>query len=83
VRAAAAARVTTRSGLPVLLVDGVVPPRRWCGTVARPTGLAGRSAVRLQLVTADEVGPGCPLTIDLYRDPDGRIDTVAAYRSRS
>lgn len=53
--------------------------------VTPPAGTAGRGPLRLQIEAVDSPDrEQCPLTVDLFRDADGRIDAVAIVpRDRS
>lgn len=69
----------TRSAMPRLVVDSLVPPSRLCG-VAVPSAYDERLTLRLEINPApDGADQLCPFTVDLYRDPETRIEAVAIY----
>lgn len=67
---------TGGAGAPRLTVSAGVPPPTTCG-FPRPPAAGRRATLRLQLSTAG--APGCPFTVDLYRDSSGVIDAVVIY----
>ncbi len=66
----------TRTGMPRLVVDSLVPEPDECGVVI-PPGFAGTGALRLR-IDASPTGStaACPLTVDLYRNADRVIGAV-------
>ncbi len=76
----AATRVSpTRSAMPSLTVDSLVPPSNLCG-VPVPTPYGGRLALRLQIdPSPDGSDQLCPFTVDLYRDIGSRIEAVSIF----
>lgn len=75
----ATALAPTRSAMPRLVVDSLVPGPRLCG-VAVPTSYDGRLALRLEINPTPDGGEQlCPFTVDLYRDAAGRIEAVSIY----
>jgi hypothetical protein len=74
---------STRTAMPRLVVDQLVPPRRTCG-VPVPSGLERRRALRLEVdPSPDGTDALCPVTVDLYRDAERRITAVAVLSGTS
>jgi hypothetical protein len=72
----------TLTGMPRLSALSAQPPPSWCG-VPRPEGTGSRQALRIEIdPRAEDDGPGCPLTIDLYRSSDREIDGVVVYTAK-
>lgn len=73
----------TRSAMPRLVVDSLVPPPRLCG-VPVPADYADRLALRLSIdPSPDGADSLCPFTVDLYRDAQTRVEAVSLYTGRS
>ncbi|CAN5493519.1 hypothetical protein BH09ACT12_BH09ACT12_11260 [soil metagenome] len=74
---------STRSAMPSLVVENLVPPPSVCGFPV-PTSYDGRVALRLEIdPLPDGVDPLCPFTVDLYRDDDGRIEAVSIFSAKA
>lgn len=93
VRDAGTVFAPTSSGMPRLSVQGPAGPLPTTAVGARsvdtcaaaaPAGTTGRSPLRLRIEAVDRPAPEeCPLTVDLYRDADGRVDAVAITARRA
>jgi hypothetical protein len=69
----------TTSGMPGLTVRKELTTEPVCG-VLQPADLEGRAGLRLEIDPRPSFQrQGCPLTVDLYRDDAGAIDTVVVY----
>ncbi len=69
----------TRSAMPRLVVDSLIPPRQLCGVTVPPSYEGGRT-LRLRIDPSPEGADSlCPFVVDLYRDDDRRIEAVSIY----